>query len=377
MIKGITGTTAQNDLPLLKNGHPVTDPTEKAELIAENLNNILGSEQHTIDGPSKDLIAAAKRENIGRDYNTRFTLKELKESIESLPSNKATGEDDIHNIFLKNLPDIKLRELLGIINRSWRTHVLPPTWTNSLIIPIAKQGKDLADPQSYRPISLISCASKVMEKMINTRLNWFIENTAGFSRTQCGFRKQRSTEDLVKFEHEIRSSLVNKKITMAIFFDLKQAFDTICHEKLILKLARTGVKGNMLHWLETFLNQRTFQVLVEDSTSQKKIMRRGIPQGSCLSPTLFNLMISDIPRIQGIQISEFADDIAIVVTTDTIEAAYALLSLALNKLEEWANTWNLMFNPSKTKCMYFARKKKKVETRWNRTNRSANLQTTR
>lgn len=358
MIKNMSGTSTRYDIPLVEHGMPVTDPKAKAEIIADSLDNILGLQQDTIDEASKERISAAKMDQIDTDYNTRFTLKELKESIDSLPPKKATGEDEIHNTFLKNLPDIKHSELLGIINRSWRTHEIPAKWTNSLIIPIAKQGKDLTDPQSYRPISLLSCASKVMEKMINTRLTWFIESTSGYSHTQCGFRKQRSPEDLlVKFEHEIRASLVNKKITMAVFFDLKQAFDTISHDQLILKLAKTGVKGNMLHWLEEFLKQRTYQVLVEDSTSEKKSMRRGIPQGSCLSPTLFNVMVSDIPHIQGISISEFADDIAILITTNTIEEAYTGISLALTRLEEWANTWNLIFNPVKTKCMYFARKK--------------------
>ena len=358
MIKNMAGTTIRNDIPIEEHGMPVTDPKAKAEIIADSLDNILGQQQDTLDEEKREQIAAAKMDQIDTEYNTRFTFKELKESQESLSSSKATGEDEIHNTFLKNLPEIKQRELLGIINRSWRTHEIPPKWTNSLIIPIAKQGKDATDPQSYRPISLISCASKVMEKMINTRLTWHIENISGYSNTQCGFRKQRSPEDLlIKFEHDIRASLVNKKITMAIFFDLKQAFDTISHDQLVLKLAKTGIKGNMLYWLEEFLKQRTYQVLVEDSTSEKKTMKRGIPQGSCLSPTLFNVMVSDIPHIQGISISEFADDIAILITTKTIEEAHTGITLALSKLEEWANAWNLIFNPAKTKCMYFARKK--------------------
>ena len=185
-------------------GMPVTDPKDKAEILADSLDNILGRQQNPIDELSREQISAAKMEQINLDYNSRFTLKELQESLESLPPKKATGEDEIHNTFLKNLPDIKQNELLGIINRSWRTHEIPAKWTNSLIIPIPKQGKDPTDPQSYRPISLLSCASKVMEKMINTRLTWLLESTSGYSNTQCGFRKQRSPEDLlVKFEHEI------------------------------------------------------------------------------------------------------------------------------------------------------------------------------
>ena len=94
MIKSMTGISPRRDQPLVTNGHQVTDPTEKAELIAENLDNILGTEPNAISEPEKGRIAEAKSDIRATDFNTRFTPKELKESIQSLPSNKATGEDD-------------------------------------------------------------------------------------------------------------------------------------------------------------------------------------------------------------------------------------------------------------------------------------------
>ena len=95
-------------------------------------------------------------------------------------------------------------------------------------MPIHKQGKDPTEPNSYRPISLLSCVSKVAEKLVNTRLQWHMEKSGSYSPTQAGFRSGRSTEDpLVDLDHQIRSTLVNRKVTIAVFFDLKSAFDTI------------------------------------------------------------------------------------------------------------------------------------------------------
>ena len=358
MIKSINGKNVKNDLPLQQNGIPLDSATEKANLIAESLENILGLEPNNIDQDSKDQINEAKNENRDMDYNTRFTMKELQECIDSLPSDKTTGEDEIHNKFLKNLPIVKKHELLGIINRSWRNSEIPSSWTNSLIIPIGKPGKDPTNPESYRPISLLSCLGKVMEKMINSRLSWLLEKNNTLSQTQCGFRKKRSTEDLlVKIEHQVRTTLVNKNIMISIFFDLKQAFDTISHDHLLLKMASSGIKGNMLSWTEKFLKNRTYQVAVEDKISNKLEMKRGVPQGSCLSPTFFNVMVSDIPHVNYIFTSEFADDLAISATADNLPELERNLNQAIRELEHWATKWNLQFNPAKTMAMCFTQRR--------------------
>ena len=102
-------------------------------------------------------------------------MDELRECIKSLHNNKAAGEDEIINNFLKNLPNYKMTELLSIINKSWRTSKIPNTWKNALVIPIYKHGKDKTDPKSYRPISLLSCVGKVAEKLVNTRIQWHME----------------------------------------------------------------------------------------------------------------------------------------------------------------------------------------------------------
>ena len=138
-------------------------------------------------------------------------------------------------------------------------------------IPILKHGKPASDPNSNRPISLVSSVSKIMEKLVAGRLYWQLEKDSKFKNYQSGFRKGRATEDLLlKVEHTVRATLVNKQVTIAIFFDLKQAFDTVSHDLLLLKLTKSGIKGRMLSWIDHFLRNRTFQYMVDNSTSDIK-----------------------------------------------------------------------------------------------------------
>ena len=236
--------------------------------------------------------------------------------------------------------------------------LIPKSWKHSLIIPILKHGKDPTNPESYRPISLLSCVGKVVEKLVNTRLAWILETRNKLSPTQCGFRKRRSTEDLlVRLDHQVRSTLVHRQINFTVFFDLKQAFDSVSHEHLLFKLAKVGINGNMLSWIEEFLRDRHFQVLIGNSRSDVATMKRGLPQGSTLSPTLFNVMIADIPHPARVQVYEYADDIAISVTSPDLQDATRLIQAAITEIENWTIAWQLSLNPSKTKAMCFTKKR--------------------
>ena len=358
MIRKMNGNSIPRNIQLKENGSLVTDESQQARIFADRMQEIGNNAvNRPINEEQKRTISQAKGKKIDIDYNTRFNMEELQECVRTLPSDKVTGEDEVHNKFLKNLPDHKMVELLRLANKSFRTAEIPNNWKKSLILPIPKAGKDLADPGSYRPISLLSCVGKVVEKLVNTRLTWILESQKKFSTTQCGFRKRRSTEDLlVRLEHQIRSSLVNKKVTISVFFDLQQAFDSVSHDHLIFKLATAGIEGNMLTWIEEFLTGRSFSVLIGNHRSEEKHLNLGLPQGSNLSPTLFNLMIGDIPHPDQTLILEYADDLAITVTADNFAEAIRLINIAIEAIENWTDTWLLTLNPSKTKAMYFTKK---------------------
>ncbi|CAL4067567.1 unnamed protein product, partial [Meganyctiphanes norvegica] len=358
MIKKMKNGKISKNPILHENGMPVKDERTQANIFAEKIEALSDNLHNQITEGQKLTINQAKEESINTDYNKRFSIEELRECIRTLPSEKATGEDDVHNMFLKKMPASKQRELLGLINRSWRTAEIPKSWKSSLIIPIPKPGKDHTNPDSYRPISLLSCISKIAERMVNTRLQWFLEKHNKLSPTQCGFRKRRSTEDpLVRLEHQVRACLINRQVNITVFFDLERAFDTVNHDQLIYKLASAGIKGNMLAWTEKFLKDRTFKVAIGNSKSEEKHLNLGLPQGSSLSPTFFNLLISDIPHPHNTLVQEYADDLAISVSANSLEEAITKIENAIRAIEQWATNNRLNLNPAKTKAMIFTKKR--------------------
>ena len=122
-------------------------------------------------------------------YNKPFSLSDLTDSLHK-SNDTATGPDDIHYQLLKHLPDVSMHALLSIFNRIWETGILPPSWKEAIVIPIAKPGKDSSNATNYRPIALTSCVCKTLERMINTRLVWFLESNNLVTNLQSGFQKQ-------------------------------------------------------------------------------------------------------------------------------------------------------------------------------------------
>jgi len=139
----------------------------------------------------------------------------------------AVSPDDIHYQMLKHLPSETLNTLLSILNDIWITGNFLSSWHQSYVVPISKPGKDTTNPTNSRPIALTSCVCKIMERMINNRLVWYLERHKIITHAQSGFHKGRSTTDqLVCLESFVREAFIHKQHVTAIFFDLKKAYDT-------------------------------------------------------------------------------------------------------------------------------------------------------
>jgi len=157
-------------------------------------------------------------------YNNLLSLDELRDAI-SKSHDSAVGPDDIHYQMLKHLPPNAVNTLLGTLNNIWFAGNFPPSWRTSTVIPIPKPAKDAADPNNYCPIALTSCLCKVMERMINNRLVWFLERNKLITPSVC-FRKHRSTTDhLAYLESFIREAFIQRQHAVAVFFDLEKAYD--------------------------------------------------------------------------------------------------------------------------------------------------------
>ena len=196
-----------------------------------------------------------------------------------------------------------------------------------------------------------------MENMVSERLKFFSESNKIIPNTQHGFRYRRSTLDpLLGIEKEIRTALVKRQVTVLVFFDLKAAFDTVDHVHLLHALAKGGVGGKMLSWIEDFLMDRKICVQMEDIISESVRINKGVPQGSGISTILFILLLSTLPKVDPIKSNEFADDICYSITCDTYEECHILLSEAIARFASWAKEKGLEINTSKTRTMIFTRK---------------------
>lgn len=296
--------------------------------------------------------ASHPHENL---LNMPFSISEMLDALSKCNS-KSPGPDDIPYVFIKNLPSNSLNQLLQIYNLIWEKGFYPDSWRNAIIIPIPKPGKDSFNLSNYRPISLISTLSKLLEKMVNKRLIWHLEVSKLLPNNQCGFRRNHSTLDhLANLHTDICNAINTKQHLILIALDLEKAYDMVWRNRVLQIIKKWGITGKIFTFLKNFLTNRSIQVKAHNYLSNVYHTENGLPQGSVLSVTLFLVAIHDIFH----QIQKptkhliFADDCYIFCSGNNINTTLEILNNALHSLQEWANKSGFIFSPSKSKCIKY------------------------
>ena len=229
---------------------------------------------------------------------------------------------------------------------------VPQEWREAWVTPIFKKG-DKNQAANYRPVSLTSIVSKVLEHVIYSSIMKHLEQFNILSDAQHGFRKQRSCEtQLIVTVHDIAKSLAAGEQVDAILLDFSKAFDKVPHQRLISKLRYYGIQGSTLNWIAAYLAGRTQQVAVEGVLSSPAPVTSGVPQGTVLGPLLFLLFINDMPdAVKNSKVRLFADDSLLYRSIKT-KGDQALLQRDLDALAEWEKSWQMSFNPSKCNTIH-------------------------
>jgi ribonuclease HI len=302
------------------------------------------------------------------DICADFALQEVMDAKVEIQSD-AAGVDQVVGAWLRHLSNKSCKLLNELLfSRCWREGYVCQSWKKSCICPLDK-GKGILSPDGFRPISLCSTLLKWMERVVARRLSNFGEINSLFPAAMFGYRKFRSTTDAAALiaatvENGFQSS--PPKHTILITLDAEGAYDSVDNTAMIHKLAANGVSHNALRWLHSWLSGRTYKVVVDHRYSGKYFSARaGLPQGSCLSPVMYNFFTADLRLAQTRSdlpvplLITYADDISILCSHSDITLATKMLQRALSYVQSWCLQWGVKLAPSKCEGILFSLSKSK------------------
>ena len=240
---------------------------------------------------------------------------------------------------------------------------LPKSWKSAIITMIPKLDMSTTNYTDYRPISLLSCVGKLIERIVRNRVYAFLESYNLIIKEQSGFRSKRGTWDNLLFiTQKIEESLSRGKNVCGINFDISKAFDKVWHAGVIYKLINLNVPKYLIRFIKDFLTDRTFKVKVNNSISEPFPVTCSVPQGSVLGPLLFVVYINDIPitnKLNSSYSALFADDLGVIFIFKKQGKIRRLMKDYLENLVSWLYKWRLKMNANKCCYTIFSRKGRK------------------
>ena len=290
-----------------------------------------------------------------------FILRSVTENfvnteLSRLNPKKSYGIDGIQSKFIKDAAsEIKI-PITYIINLSISSNVVPNEFKYARVKPLFKKGNRNL-PENYRPVSILTVVSKVLEKAIFIQFENYLKNNNILYNHQSGFRKRHSTDTcIINLLDYLRTNVSEGNYVGMVLLDLQKAFDTVDHNILCGKLRQMGVGS--IEWFKSYLGSRKQLVNIDGINSEPGTVSCGVPQGSLLGPLLFLCYVNDMPISIKCKLLLYADDSAILVSGTDPKIISHILSNELDNANKWLIDNKLSLHLGKTESILFGTKKK-------------------
>lgn len=243
------------------------------------------------------------------------------------------------------------------------TYYVPSIWKQATIVPIPKANKDRHLLQNLRPISLLPSAAKLLESIMKEEIDSFVDTEKCLPDNLFGFRaKTAAIHQAANLIHQAEKARLPRTTVAFALMDVEKAYNKVCRNGLIHKLWKLKCPLWLIKILQSWLQHRSFTVRIDGSLSSPRDAEVRLPQGSPISPILFNLFLYDIPTFPDdpkTNILQFADDTAIITKGVGSDCTLRRLQIALDTILAYTDTWKIKVNHGKTAIMVMGRKQPK------------------
>ena len=354
-LLGRSANSRTNLITLEHAGQVITDNKQAANIFNDYFSSIPSKLVQKLPQTTASFRQYLTSSNPSSLFLYPTSPQEIKSIIGNIKPKFSAGWDEMPSVILKYLPDMAVQCLCYIFNLSLSQGKFISFFKRAKIIPLYKRG----DPKlvsNYRPISLLSSFSKILEKIVYNRLYSFLVRCNIFSNTQFGFRRGHSTSHATTYLiHKITEAFENKQSSLGIFLDLTKAFDTIDHTIMLHKLHHYGIRGTAFEWFKSYLSGRSQQVEISDRVlSDINFLNYSIPQGSILGPLLFIIYVNDFSSCLHYSSSvSFADDTSVLLSEKSLRTLYTKGNKELININNWLIANKMSINTDKTKYVLF------------------------
>lgn len=300
-----------------------------------------------------------RRRAMSRTFHVQnlFTEAEVRAAAQRMKPGRAGGPDGIPPEIVKLAAAEWTTNLCEVMNTCLRAGVFPKKWKIGRLVLLPKPGK----PGTYRPLCLLDTFGKLLERMILARLNEHLDEVGAISEGQYGFRQGKSTIDACKVVDSFAGESNGADLLMLL--DAKNAFNSAPWDITLDRLAELKTPPDLMAILTSYLSDRRLLVTTKEGTRKVRVSC-GVPQGSILGPTLWNVLYDGVLRVRlprECTPLAYADDLAVLIKAGTIPLAKMRAEDAYGRINQWTNRHGIALEPTKTEAMIVRGRKRPPE----------------